>query len=152
MSLNLNELEAAVGKMTPGEWVENRGRIIGGTDQVPTDATFLAQFYGTAAQRNADTAGCCMLRNAAPELIAAAREREELKAKLAEEVRRTQYWMHEALSRDSDGDERDAAVRGVVAQRDELAALLRRVLDSEGVHLGVRLADDADAALAKVGP
>jgi hypothetical protein len=39
-----------------------------------------------------------------------------------------------------------------VKQRDELAALLRRVLDSEGVHLGVRLADDADAALAKVGP
>lgn len=78
MTLNLNELEAAVGKMTPGEWVENRGRIIGGTDQVPTDATFLAQFYGTAAQRNADTAGCCMLRNAAPELIAAARQRDEL--------------------------------------------------------------------------
>jgi hypothetical protein len=63
------------------------------------------------------------------ELIAAARERDELKAKLAEEPNRTQYWMHEALGRDSDGDERDAAVRGVVAQRDELAGLLLELSD-----------------------
>ncbi len=103
-------------------------------------------------------------RTPAPELIAAAREREELKAKLAEEVRRTQYWMHEALGRDSDGDERDAAVRGVVAQRDELAGLLRHarsVVDTWQAialagGLGTRsldlLADRIDAALAKVHP
>jgi Lar family restriction alleviation protein len=100
-----------------------------------------------------------------PELIAAAREREELNAKLAEEVSRTQYWMHEALGRDSDGDERDAAVRGVVAQRDELAGLLRRLRENHPTahrSHGVRqmangedtnaLWDEVDAALAKVGP
>ena len=42
-----------------------------------------------------------------------------LRAELEAEKSRAQYWMHEALGRDSDGDERDDAVRGLVKERDE---------------------------------
>jgi hypothetical protein len=102
VNLNLNELEAAVGKMTPGPWTNEVADWHVHNDDCD-DLVAVCDCMN-------DAQGIVALRNAAPELIAA------------------------------------------VKQRDELAALLRRVLDSEGVHLGVRLADDADAALAKVGP
>jgi hypothetical protein len=70
MSLNLTDLEAVVGRMTPGPWNNS-----------------VADWHVHAADSGEPLAVCdCMndaqgivaLRNAAPELIAAARERDEL--------------------------------------------------------------------------
>ncbi len=124
MSLNLNELEAAVGKMTPAPWTGDRydgtvkycmlgpDRVIviagdnGNADEGP---------YGTL--RTEDEIGIMALRNAAPELIAAAREREELAALL----------------------------------REAKSNLQLRMLDDGCVPADVDFLDRIDAALAKVG-
>jgi hypothetical protein len=89
MSLGLNELEAAVGKMTPGPWTGDRydGTVkynMLGADRKPVitgdNGNSDEGPYGVL--RSEDEVGIMALRHAAPALIAAARERDELAALL----------------------------------------------------------------------
>ena len=139
MSLNLNELEAAVGKMTPGPWCcdESLGNMpiceMCSGDEIYS----ISQPFGRHAGGD-DARAIVALRNAAPALIAAAREREGLRAKLAETVNANTHAY---------------AVRyaeQMMAQRDELAALLREC--AENCHMPDERRKRIDAALAKVGP
>ncbi len=82
MNLNLNELEAAVGKMTPGPWeARRRDRLGTAIENRPKDRPTHWRHVGESTLE-ADAAGIVALRNAAPELIKAARERDELAALL----------------------------------------------------------------------
>jgi hypothetical protein len=74
MSLNINELEAAVGKMTPGPWANTADGIVQVT-HITRDVWYIPRVDG-------DLPGIVALVNAAPELIKAARERDELAALL----------------------------------------------------------------------
>jgi hypothetical protein len=90
MTLNLNELEAAVGKMTPGPWHWSQGSHRDAT--LWLEGQFDQGVLSCICSRDGDSMfpddpdkeGIVALRNAAPELIAAAREREELAAMLRE--------------------------------------------------------------------
>ncbi len=83
--MNLNELEAAVGKMTPGPWVSPRHAIgLFAIYETPEEEKrsicpglgHCYSYEGRDAQAQCD--GIVALRNAAPALISAARERDEL--------------------------------------------------------------------------
>jgi hypothetical protein len=99
MPLDLDELEAAVGKMTPGPWVNTPDGII--------QVAHVTRDVWNIPHVDADLPGIVALRNAAPELIAAAREREL--------ERGINFGLKTDLER-------------VVAQRNELAALLRECM------------------------
>ncbi len=122
LNLNLNELEAAVGKMTPGPWMDNPHYECAHTHNASIGLRPVYHYSHNNPNATTDSAGLVALRNAAPELIAAARERDELAALLREARSVVDTWQAIALARD----------------------LGTRSLDL--------LAKRIDAALAKVGP
>jgi hypothetical protein len=80
--MNLTELENAVSKMTPGPWSyadRGHGSCIQPCELWVGDCSSLPR-----NQHRHDSSGIVALRNAAPDLIAAAKERDELAAMLRE--------------------------------------------------------------------
>lgn len=65
----IQRLRDLLAKATPGTWVENRGRIVGGPDDRPIDAEVVASTYGVAATRNGNAALIVAAVNALPALL-----------------------------------------------------------------------------------
>jgi hypothetical protein len=78
MSLNLTDLEAAVSRMTPGPWMDNQHYECAHTHNALVGLRPVYHYSHNNPNAATDSAGLVALRNAAPELIAAARERDEL--------------------------------------------------------------------------
>lgn len=84
--MNLDELTKLEQAMTPGTWAVKPGdgywRVDGSTGEVFDDGSAGGEYATTCSEDDRD--GICALRNAAPELIAAAKQRDELAALLRE--------------------------------------------------------------------
>jgi hypothetical protein len=173
MNINLNELEAAVGRMTPGPWaIANWGYtdephmvIEGPEKQKPPTHGDRFWFGGQKAVDWGDdwdavnAAGIVALRNAAPELIKAARERDELRAESAKHrtALKSLESLHEQamIVASASNTQKAQEIAALKDQRDELAGLVKELRGwvphhegGDNPHLHVRI----DAALAKVGP
>jgi len=152
--MNLNELEAAVSKMTPGPWHWSQGCHHDAT--LWLEGQFDQGVLSCICHRDGecmfpddpDKEGIVALRNAAPELIAAAREREGLKEKL-------DIANHWRTCYNDQAKTNAAETLAALAQRDELADALRHILKCDDPHAPDSFAwacSIARAALAKVTP
>jgi len=184
MTLNLTELESCVSKMTPGPWaianwgyIDEPHMVIEGPEK-PKPPTHGDRFW-FGGQKAVDwgddwdavnAAGIVALRNAAPELIAAARERDELRIESATHrtALRSLECLHEQtmIVAKASNTQKAQEIAALKEQRDELAALLRRLREnhpsSNNMKTGVRqmlsgeethaLWGEVDDALAKVTP
>ncbi len=158
MTLDLDRLEALEANATPGPWAASQplncpGQVFVVASDAPTD---LAHWMTTP-----DGTLTAEVRNALPELIAAAREREGLRQEIeVHEVIRTAYeaavkaladQRAAALSRVA---ELEAALTEIAAvrQRDRAVELLQRMTDPD-MNIKGRLdwLKDRDALLAEIG-